>query len=100
MKINLKNIYSPCQQCAIRGHLYSPDDNCCQRCEYNIAIIILKEVLKANDYCNLCGNVEHVKGGYVDCKLGFKGCRDCDSYKIDWKAIVKDYQLEELMKTD
>lgn len=93
MKINLKNIHSPCQWCMIHGHLYSPD-NSCQSCEYNIAIVILKEVLKSNDYCSLCGNAEHIKGGYTECKLGFEGClKDCNSYKIDWNAIIKDYQL-------
>lgn len=94
MKINLENIHSPCQQCMIHGYSYSPDNDGCQRCEYNIAIVLLKEILKANDYCNLCGNVERIKGGYTDCKLGFEGWRSCDSYTIDWNAIVKEYQLE------
>lgn len=94
MKINLENIHSPCQQCMIRGHLYSPDNGSCQRCEYNIAIVVLKEVLKQNDYCWLCKNVEHIKGGYVDCKLNHDGWKDCDSYAIDWNAIIKEYQLD------
>ena len=95
MKINLENIYSPCQRCMIHGY---PDDNVCQSCEYNIAIIILKEVLKQNDYCWLCKNVIHIKGGYVDCKLNHDGCKDCDSYAIDWNAIVKEYQLNQLIE--
>ena len=61
MKINLKNIHSPCEQCFIHGYSYSPDNDGCQRCEYNIAIAILKEVLRENDYCTLCKNVEHIK---------------------------------------
>lgn len=98
MKINLENTHSPCEQCFIDGHRYFPEDDKCQRCEYNIAIMILKEVLKSNDYCNLCGNVEHIKGGYTDCKLGFDGYGVCNSYKIDWNKIVDDYGLSELIK--
>ena len=98
-KINLNNMHSPCQLCMTHGHLYSVDSEICRRCEYNIAIAILKEVLKQNDYCILCKNVEYIKGGYTDCKLGFEGyLRDCDSYTIDWDAIIKDYQLEEMVK--
>lgn len=94
MKINLDNVHSPCEQC-----LGSHYDSTCEKCEYNIAIVILKEVLKANDYCNLCGNVEHIKGGYTDCKLGLEGSyKDCDSYKIDWDVIVKDYRLNQLIE--
>ena len=70
MKINLENIHSPCEQCFIHAYSYSPDNDGCQRCEYNIAIAILKEVLKENDYCTLCKNVEHIKG--VDQKAGVK----------------------------
>ena len=44
MKINLENIHSPCMNCIMRGHSYSPDDNLCQSCEYNISIQMLKEV--------------------------------------------------------
>lgn len=94
MKINLNKIHSPCQQCMIHGYSYSPDNDGCQRCEYNIAIVILKEVLKANDYCNLCENVEHIKGGYTDCIFNHDGCKDCDSYSIDWNTIAKEYQLD------
>ena len=93
LKINLENIHSPCQQCLIHNHSYSPNDDICQRCEYNIAIVVLKEVLKQNDYCWLCKNVIHIKGGYVDCKLNHDGCKDCGSYTIDWNAIVEEYQL-------
>ena len=98
MKINLENIYSPCEQCLIHGYSYSPNNDRCQSCEYNIAIAILKEVLKSNDFCTLCKNVEHIKGGYTDCKFGLDGSRQCNSYTIDWKAIIKDYQLESTIK--
>lgn len=94
LKINLINMHSPCQNCYIHGHLYSSDDRCCQSCEYNIAIQILKEVLRQNDYCSLCKNVELIKGGYCNCKLGFDGWKNCNSYVIDWSAIIKEYQLQ------
>lgn len=62
--------------------------------------MVLKEVLKQNDFCNLCGNSEHIKGGYTDCKLGYVNSRCCNSYKIDWGVIMDDYQLKELIKLD
>ena len=85
MKINLENIHSPCINCIIRGHSYSLDDNLCQSCEYNISIRMLKEVLKQNDYCNLCKYVEHIKGGYTDCQ----------NYTIDWNTVAKEYLEKE-----
>ena len=60
----------------------------CQGCEYNIAIVVLKEVLKQNDYCWLCKNVIHIKGGCVDWKRDHDWCKACGSYTIDWNAIV------------
>lgn len=94
LKININKIYSPCQFCYERGKLYSIGNESCQQCEYNIAIQILKEVLKQNDYCNCCKHVIHVKGGYTDCQLNNDGYKDCNSYTIDWNAITKEYQLD------
>ena len=95
MKINLENIHSPCMNCIMRGHSYSPDDNLCQSCEYNISIQMLKEILKQNDYCNLCKYVERIKGGYTDCSVGREGWRDCQNYTIDWNAVAKEYLEKE-----
>lgn len=95
MKLNLENTHSPCMNCSCHGHLYSPDDKSCQSCEYNISIQLLKEVLKQNDYCNLCKYVIRVKGGYTDYSIGCEGWRNCKNYTIDWNAVVKEY-LEEI----
>ena len=92
MKINLEGgIYSPCMNCLRQGYEYSPDNPYCQSCEYNISIQILKEVLKQNDYCNMCLYVDRIKGGYTDCSIGCESWRKCQNYTIDWNAIVKEY---------
>jgi hypothetical protein len=56
---------------------------------------MLKEVLKQNDYCNLCKYVERIKGGYTDCSVGREGWRDCQNYTIDWNAVAKEYLEKE-----
>lgn len=99
MKINLENIHSPCEQCFIDGHRYFPDDDKCQRCEYNITIVLLKEVLKTHNYCSLCKNL-YSESGFGCCKLNGKGCHNCDSYEIDWEAIVRKYQIDRIIITD
>lgn len=96
-KVNLKNMHSPCERCYVRGHLYSPDNDSCQRCEYNIAIQLLKRVLKDNDYCTLCKNRKRLGGGYWDCEItgddnGY--CRDNGDFSIDWKAACDEYKIE------
>ena len=96
MKLDLDNMQSPCVQCYIRGAEYSPDDVDCQRCEYNIAIQILKTVLKVNDYCTLCKNRNNLGGGYWDCKIGNDDCT-CEveeDFLIDWKAVCEDYGID------
>lgn len=94
MKIDISDPYSPCFNCIVHGHLYSSDDSRCQNCEYNIAILILKEVLKQNDYCGLCRHVEHIKGGYTECTFGHNGWQECgEDYGIDWNAIVEEYGI-------
>lgn len=97
MKLNLNHIISPCHQCYIHGTEYSPDDAGCQRCEYNIAVQILKVVLKFNDYCTLCKNRNNLGGGYWDCKITDNDDRICEvekDFAIDWKAVCRDYGIE------
>ena len=94
MKINLENTHSPCSQCYINAKLYSPDDETCQRCEYNIAIYLLKIMLKTYDYCTLCKNRIRLGGGYLDCKINEKDCGVCDiesDFIIDWKEVFNEY---------
>lgn len=93
MKIDLENMHSPCSQCYIRGKLYSPDDETCQRCEYNIAIYLLRRVLCIYDGCNLCKNEGHLDDTYFHCKIS-KEDRLCDidtDFVIDWEKAFKEY---------
>ena len=94
--LNSKDIHSPCQSCAIRGHTYSPNDTSCQKCEYNIAIQILKRVLKDNDYCKHCKNREYHRGnygGYYDCKFDDKDfvCVTERDFVINWDSVFEEY---------
>lgn len=94
--VNLENIHSPCQSCAIKGHSYSSEDASCQRCEYNIAIKALKRVLKTNDYCKYCQNREYHRGnygGYYDCKFDDDDfiCVTERDFVINWKAVFEEY---------
>lgn len=94
MKLNLKNIHSPCQNCYIRGVLYSPDSDGCQRCEYNIAVQLVKVLLKFNEGCSLCKNGNNLGGGYWDCKKvsnDYCVCNVSKDYEIDWQAAFKEY---------
>lgn len=94
MKINLENIHSPCFQCYIRGILYYPDNETCQRCEYNISAYLLKRILKANDYCTFCKNINRLGGGYWECKIDGNDCEECNidtDFVIDWEEVFKEY---------
>lgn len=81
MKVNLENMHSPCQQCYIRGHSYSSDDNSCQRCEYNIAIELLKRILRIGSICSFC---KHYNG----CVAPTGEC----NYSIDWNKAFEVYR--------
>lgn len=94
---NFKNIHSPCEKCNIRGHLFSPDNEHCQRCEYNIAISMLKRVLNDNDYCKHCLNREYHRGnygGYYDCKFSDDKdflCVTERDFIINWDSVFEEY---------
>lgn len=86
MKVNLENMHSPCQQCYIRGHLYSPKDDMCQRCEYAIAMNILRSACKI------------FSGGCGYCRHYTEGCAapegECE-WHIDWNRAVIDFNIVE-----
>ena len=93
MKINLENTHSPCSQCYINGKLYSPDNEFCQRCEYNIAIYLLKKMLRTYDYCTLCKNRIRLGGGCWDCKFNKHGACNTDTdFVINWEEVFKEYE--------
>lgn len=97
MKVRLDDVHSPCRMCFLKGIFYDPDSICCQRCEYNISIQLLKKVLKFNDCCTLCKNRNNLGGGYWDCKVTERDDCCCDEEKnfvIDWQSALKEYGIE------
>lgn len=97
MKVNLKDINSPCVKCYIHsGFSFSEYNASCQKCEYNIAIQLLKKVLKENDYCILCNHMENLGGGYYDCKLEpDRFSTQCENdFSINWEKAYREYGLD------
>lgn len=94
MKINLTDRFSPCFMC---DDGYLPNNDNCQRCGYNIAVQVLKKVLRENDYCACCKNRIRLGGGYYDCKVLDKDNERCvpeDHFRIDYDAVCNDYKIE------
>ena len=97
MKIRLDDIHSPCKMCFLKGIFYDPDSIYCQRCEYNIAIKLLKRVLKENDFCTICKNCERLGGGYYECGKGYDdddSCKQGENLIIDWEIVCNEYNIE------
>lgn len=95
MKVKLNAMHSPCNMCFLKGMFY--DLIRCQSCEYNIAIKLLKKVLKENDYCTLCKNRRSLGGGYWDCEITGDDDRPCKpetDFVIDWEAVFDVYKIE------
>lgn len=89
--INLEDIHSPCTQCYFQGHLYSQNDDSCKKCEYNISMQILKQILYCTDGCSLCKNRERLGGGYWDCKINHEDICKGNDLVVDWKAVISEY---------
>ena len=98
IRIDHEKGYNPCVTCYQRGGGYDPDSEHCQRCEFSIAVLLLKEVLIKSDCpCSLCVNSKSLGGGYWDCTIGENnGCRNYEEFTIDWKAVCKEYSLKEI----
>lgn len=97
MKVRLDDVHSPCGMCFLKGILYDSDSLRCQRCEYNIAIKLLKRVLKENDCCTLCKNCKRFGGGYYECGSGYDkdgSCKQGENLLIDWEAVCNEYGIE------
>lgn len=97
MKVRLGDKHSPCMQCFIRSILYDPDSEYCQSCEYNIAIKLLKRMLKEEYSCSICKNSKSLGGGYWDCTVAPDNddyCKKGDNLVIDWKLACEEYGLE------
>lgn len=91
--VDFKNIHSPCERCYIQGHSFSSEDTSCQRCEYNIAIIALKRILKDTDGCRFCQNYSHLGKGHHGCKLNLPmDCSADHDFIINWDIVFKDYK--------
>jgi hypothetical protein len=94
--LDLENINSPCLECYNRGHLYSSDNKYCQKCEYNISIYALKQILiKDDNYCQYCcNNIMNDSGEYTCCfknKYDNFSCIPEQFLKINWNYIFKKY---------
>lgn len=97
MEVRLDNMHSPCEMCFIKGIIYDANSIYCQSCEHNIAIKLLKKVLKENDYCTLCKNRKCLGGGYWDCAITDDDdgcCRKEEDFAIDWKAACDEYNVK------
>ena len=90
MKINLTDRFSPCFMC---DDGYLPDSDNCQRCGYNIAVQVLRKVLRENDYCTYCKNRVRLGSGCYDCKV-IEPCVPEDHFRIDFDAVCNDYKIE------
>lgn len=97
MEVKLDDVHSPCRMCFLKGIFYDPNSICCQRCEYNISIKLLKKVLKENDYCTVCKNRKRLGGGYWDCKVPGNDdgiCKKEENFTIDWEAACDEYGIK------
>ena len=94
MKMNLKDKSSPCVTCYMHsGFSFSEHNASCQKCEYNIAIQLLKRVLKDNDYCQMCNHVEKDHGEFY-CKFDYDK-KDClDNFSINWEKACWYYDMD------
>ena len=97
MKVRLSNAHSPCMMCFIRGVHYDPDSDHCQRCEYNIAIKLLKKMLRAEQFCSCCKNSKRLGGGYWECTVAPDDstyCKQGENLIINWELACAEYGLE------
>ena len=94
-KVNLDNMHSPCLMCFQRfNHSFDENSTLCQRCEYNVAIQLLKGILRSNNHCAICKSRVNLGGGYWECKKKLEEeCSDKD-FEIDWKEAFKEYNIE------
>lgn len=96
MKIMLDKMHSPCAMCFGKGILYNPNSIHCQRCEYNIAISLLKRILKEELYCAACKDSKSLGGGYWECVVPDDDnyCNNGENLIIDWEYACKEYGLK------
>ena len=96
MKVDLNNKHSPCMMCFFKGVYYDQDSKHCQGCEYNIAIKLLKRMLKEELYCSVCKDSKSLGGGYWDCTVSDDDnyCKNGDNLNINWEIACKEYGIE------
>lgn len=97
MKVRLDDMHSPCGMCFLKGIFYDSDSIRCQRCEYNIAIKLLKRVLKAELYCPACENSKSLGGGYWECTVAPDDdtyCKQGENLVINWELVCEEYGIE------
>lgn len=91
MKNNLQNLHSPCMNCFQKGILYHPENETCSKCEYNVCVQLMKQILYDNDNCSLCKNRKRLGGGYWDCIKDKQDECKGKFYEIDWEEVYKEY---------
>ena len=103
MNVRLDDIHSPCALCFLKGIMYDTNSIRCQRCEYNIAIKLLKRVLKQHDHCNLCKNCRRLNdenceyNEVLECSeavIDKNCCVHGENLLIDWEAVCTKYGIE------
>lgn len=94
-KLNLDNMHSPCVHCYQHlNHQYDENSQMCQGCEYNIAIQLLKTVLRLDNYCCICKNRTKLGGGYWGCKKDLVAKCEIQDFDIDWKEAFSEYDIK------
>lgn len=96
MAVNLEKMHSPCVMCFLKGVLYDPNSDHCQRCEYNIAIQLLKRMIKQELSCAACLDSTSLGGGYWECVAPEDDnyCKNGEKLVIDWEMACNEYGLE------
>ena len=97
MKISLNNMHNPCMLCSLRDIPFDPVSSPCLSCEYDIAIKVLKSMLKEELYCSVCKNSKSLGGGYYECSKGYDEdgfCKKGENLDIDWEIACGEYGIE------
>lgn len=92
-------MHTPCMMCYIRGGGYDPEHESCQSCEHNVAIKILRAILRTDYQCRFCRNRNNLGGGYWGCKLPGREdgcCKEYYDFLLDWEEICKEYGFKQI----
>lgn len=98
MKVSLNNMHSPCTMCFQKGINYDVNSKHCKSCEYNVAVTLLKRILKEELYCSTCKKSINLGGGYWGCSIepdnSSEYCQKGKNLVIDWEVVCHEYGVE------